>query len=162
MAVLCVSACLHSNVSLCLAIETQRCQSPLEWGSWIRVNKISIFPGKFPRNLDFFRQFHKKIRFSRQIFEKFRFFQAIKKFDFPGKNCSFTATSGQIILFLFNSHHFRTYFLCMIRYSLPDNNIPRPVHDPHPLLPSHDTPCTKSDSRDPQPPGLTPMLKPGL
>src|SRR6218665_3688906 len=72
------------------------------WGSWIRVNKISIFQagskkisvfaGKFSKNFDFFRQ----------IFEKFRFCQEIKKkFDFPGKNCSFTATSGQIILFLF-------------------------------------------------------------
>jgi len=29
-------------------------------------------------------------------------------FDFPGKNRPFTATSGQIILFLFTSHHFRT------------------------------------------------------
>jgi len=35
-------------------------------------------------------------------------------FDFPGKNWSFTAMSGQIILFLFKSHHFRTYFLYMI------------------------------------------------
>jgi len=69
--------------------------------------KNSIFPGKFPKNVDFFRQFKTKI-------------------DFPGKNFPFTATSGQIILFLFKSHHFRTYFLHMIRY----NNILRPVHDP--------------------------------
>ena len=33
---------------------------------------------------------------------------------------------SKIILFLFKSHHFRTYFLYMIRY----NNILRPVHDP--------------------------------
>jgi len=46
-------------------------------------------------------------------------------------NCSFTAGSGQIILFLFKSHHFRTYFLYMIRY----NNISRP---PRPLC---DPPC---------------------
>src|SRR6218665_1267590 len=47
-------------------------------------------------------------------------------FDFLGKNWPFTATSGQIILFFFKSHHFRTYFLYMIRY----NNISRPAHDP--------------------------------
>ena len=35
--------------------------------------------------------------------------------------------SGQIILFLFKSNHFRIYFLYMIRY----NNISRPVHDPN-------------------------------
>ena len=101
-------------------------------GLWIRVNKILIFLGKFPRNFDCFRQFYKKFRFLqanftknfdfpgkfsknfkffRQIFKKFRFFQAIKKIDFPGRNCSFTATSGQIILFRLKSHHFRTYFL---------------------------------------------------
>src|SRR6218665_221695 len=34
---------------------------------------------------------------------------------------AFIATSGQIILFLFKSHHFRTYFLYMIRC----NNISR-------------------------------------
>ena len=67
---------------------------------------MSIFQGNFPKNSTFFRQF--------------------KQFDFPGKNCSFTANSGQIILFLFKSHNFRTYFLYMIRY----NNISRPVHDP--------------------------------
>src|SRR6218665_3250513 len=57
----------------------------------VAVNE-QFLPGKsiFFKNFDFFRQF-------------------LKKFDFPGKNCSFTATSGQIILFLFKSHHFRTY-----------------------------------------------------
>src|SRR6218665_3825712 len=69
--------------------------------------------------------------------KKFRFFQAnfreistfsgnFTNFDLLGKNWPFTATSGQIILFLFKSHHFLTYFLYMIRY----NNISRPVHDP--------------------------------
>src|SRR6218665_1378862 len=73
------------------------------WGSWIRVKKISIFPGKFRKN-----------------------------FDFPGKNWPFrpTATSGQIILFLFKSHHFRTYFLYMIRY----NDISRLAQDPNDRL----------------------------
>jgi len=40
------------------------------WGSWILVKKIIfpffIFPGKFPKNFDFFWQFNKQIRFSRQ------------------------------------------------------------------------------------------------
>ena len=69
------------------------------WGSWIWVNKISVFPGKF-------------FKFSKN----FDFFQAIFKeiYHFPCKNSSFTATSGQIILFLFKSHHFRTYFRYMI------------------------------------------------
>src|SRR6218665_2490913 len=79
-------------------------------GSWIRVKKINFFR-QILENLDFFRQFHKNL-------------------DFPGKNWSFTATSGQIILFLFKSHHFRTYFLYMISY----NNISRPVHDPVPKI----------------------------
>src|SRR6218665_1836317 len=78
------------------------------WGSWIRVKKILIYPGKFPKNFDFSGKF--------------------KKFEFSGKNWPITATSWQIILFLFKSHHFRTYFLYMIRY----NNISRPVHDPPP------------------------------
>src|SRR6218665_4049918 len=37
----------------------QRRQSGLKSGeSWLRVNKISTFQGEFPRNFDFFRQFH--------------------------------------------------------------------------------------------------------
>src|SRR6218665_360186 len=78
-----------------------------------KFGKISIFPGKFLKNFDFFRLILKKIQFS----------PAIKKISiFHAKNCSFTATSGQIILFLFKSHHFRTYFLYIIRY----NNFHRP------------------------------------
>jgi len=63
------------------------------WGSWIWVLKNSIFPGKFLKTFEFFKQFHKNFDFSRQISEKFRFFQAIlvKKFDFPGKNWPFTS-----------------------------------------------------------------------
>ena len=36
----------------------------------------SIFPGKFQKTFDFFRQFHKIFDFFRQISEKFRFFPA--------------------------------------------------------------------------------------
>src|SRR6218665_592076 len=85
-------------------------------GSWILVDKISIFPGKFPRNFYFLGKFIKRFDFSVQF---------SKTLDFPGKNCSFTATSEQIILFLFKGHHFRTYFLYMTRY-----NLSQPVHDP--------------------------------
>jgi len=60
--------------------------------------KISIFQGKFSKSFDFFPG------------------NFTKNFDFPGKNVPFIATSGQIILFLFKSHHFRTYVLCVIRY----------------------------------------------
>src|SRR6218665_1278117 len=81
------------------------------------LRKISIFSGNFIQNSDF----------SWQISEKYRFS--------PGKNWLFTAISGQSILFLFKSHHFRTYFLYMIKY----NNILRPVHDP---------PCPKSGGHD--------------
>jgi len=52
--------------------------------------QISIFPGKLPKISIFSDNF-------------------TKSFDFPGKNWSFTATSGQIILFLFKSHHFWAY-----------------------------------------------------
>src|SRR6218665_1879056 len=67
--------------------------------------EISIFQGKFPTNFDFFRQFHKKFRFSRQKFLNDLFFLLSRQ------NWPFTATSGQIIIFLLKSHHFRTYFL---------------------------------------------------
>ena len=86
------------------------------WGSWIRVKisiciqpdfrKISIYSGNFT----------KEYRVFQANFRKFWFFQAVKKIDFPSKKCPFTAISGQIILFLFKSNHFRTYFLYMIRY----------------------------------------------
>ena len=36
-------------------------------GSWIRVNKISIFPGKFPRNFNFLGNFTKNFDFSWEI-----------------------------------------------------------------------------------------------
>ena len=68
-----------------------------------------------------------------------------KKVDFTGRNWPFTATSGQIILFLFQSHHFRTYFLYMIRY----NNILRP--------PATTPPAQNLGVATPNPPGLTPM-----
>jgi len=102
-----------------------------------------VDPGQ--KNFDFYRQIsekfqffqailHKNIEFCRQISENFDFFRQLKKSIFQAKNCPFraTATSGQIILFLFRSNHYRTYFLYMIRY----NNISRPVHD------SNDPPAT--------------------
>src|SRR6218665_3411541 len=42
--------------------EQQRRQSGLKsGGSWIRVKKILISTGKFPKNFNFFRQFYKRI-----------------------------------------------------------------------------------------------------
>ncbi len=72
--------------------------------------KISIFSGKFVTNFGFSRQIFEKFRFFQANFKKFPFsqgnfwkiwfFQAIlKKIDFPGKNCSFTATFGQLFYF---------------------------------------------------------------
>src|SRR6218665_512679 len=77
-----------------------------------------------------------------------------KNIDFPGKNWLFTAISGQIILFLFKSHHFRTYFLYMIRYNIYFTTRPR-RHDP-PRDPPRPPP-PKSGGATPNPPGLTPM-----
>jgi len=79
-----------------------------------------------------------------------------ENFDLPGKNWLFTAISGQIILFLFKRHHFRTYFLYTIRY----NNILRPVHDPMtpsatPLRPPTTLPVQNLGVATPS--GLTPM-----
>src|SRR6218665_2036175 len=93
------------------------------------TNKLDL-PRKSTKNFDFFWYFHKKILFSKQISEKNRFFRQFYWL--------FTAFFGQIILFLFKSHHFRTHFLYMIRY----NNILRPVHDPTtPLRPTQRLPC---------------------
>jgi len=80
--------------------------------------------------------------FSGNFTKKFRFFQAIsrkmsifsrnftKNLYFTGKNWPSTATIGQIIWFLFKSHHFQTYFL----YILSFNNISRPIHNPLPKI----------------------------
>src|SRR6218665_196694 len=87
----------------------QRRQSGLKSGvSWIRVKKISISIGKFMINFNFFRQFYKIISSFAGKFPKILIFSGNKKIDFPSKKSPFTATSGQIILFLFKSHHFRT------------------------------------------------------
>src|SRR6218665_2641574 len=81
------------------------------WGSWIRVKKIFDFYRQISEKFQFFQAIlHKNIEFCGQISENFDFFRQLKKFDFPCKKSPFTATSGQIILFLFKSHHFRTYF----------------------------------------------------
>src|SRR6218665_999125 len=118
------------------------------WGVVDPGKKNSISTGKFPKNFNFFRQFYKRISSFAGKFPKILIFQAIEKIRFSKqKNCPFTATSGQIILFPFKSNHFRTYFLYMIRY----NNISRPAHDsnaPPATLPA--TPCPKSGGRNPQ------------
>src|SRR6218665_2015212 len=125
------------------------------WGSWIRVKKNSISTGKFPKNFNFFRQFYKRISSFAGKFPKILIFSGNKKIRFSKqKIVHLQLPLGKIILFLFKSNHFRTYFLYMIRY----NNISRPVHDsndpPATLLA---TPLPKIGGRDPQPPGLTPL-----
>ena len=84
-----------------------------------------------------------KFRLFQAVSEKNRFFGAnfrqISIFSAISKNLLFTIGPRQIILFLFKSHHFGTYFLYMIRY----NNILRPVHDPH------DPPETPAIPQDP-------------
>src|SRR6218665_3355127 len=104
------------------------------WGVVDPGQKNVNFYRQISENIQFFQAIlQKNIEFCRQISENFDFFRQLKRFDFQAKNCPFTATSGQIILFLFKSNHFRTYFLYMIRY----NNISRPVHDSNdPLRPS--------------------------
>ena len=79
--------------------------------------KISDFSGNFTKNFNFLGKFPKNFNFVSGNFTKNSIFQGKfpKNIDFPGKNWLFTAISGQIILFLFKSHHFRTYFLYMIR-----------------------------------------------
>jgi len=58
----------------------------------------------------------KKSRIFHANFRKISIFMAIYNFPiFQSKIAHFQPTSGQIILFLFQSHHFRTYFLYMIR-----------------------------------------------
>src|SRR6218665_4136975 len=82
----------------------QRRQSGLKsGGSWIRVQKISIFQGKF---LNFF--------ILQAISQKFRFFRQILAI-YSNFWANYTIS--------LQSHHFRTYSLYMIRY----NNI---FHDP--------------------------------
>jgi len=110
------------------------------------LKQIRFFQANFPKKLNFSGIFTKNFDSYRQISGEYRFFSGnLNFFDFPGKNVPFIATSGQIILFLFKSHQFRTYFLYMIRY----NNISRPIH----VSPcaSTITPCPKSGGRDPQP-----------
>src|SRR6218665_2064324 len=84
----------------------QRRQSGLKSGGrGSGSKKFRFLQANFRKNLiTFFRQFYKRISIS----ENFDFFRQLKKTIFQAKNCLFTATSGQIILFLFKSNRFRT------------------------------------------------------
>src|SRR6218665_2491690 len=83
------------------------------WGeSWIRVKKLRFFPANFGKISIFFRQFYKRnFDFQARISE-LPF--SLQNFHSARQNWPFTATSGQIILFLFKTRHFPTYFLYMI------------------------------------------------
>jgi len=85
--------------------------------------KFWFFPGKLLKNFDFFQA----------KFSKWPLLVMYSKMSvYPDKICHLKLNSGQIILFRKKSHHFRTYFLYMIRC----NNVSRPVHDPQdPLRP---------------------------
>src|SRR6218665_864806 len=100
-------------------------------GSWIRVKKCSTFLDKFSRKISIFHAISQK------------------KFDLLGKDGPFTVTSGQIIISLFKSHLFRTYFMYLIRYKL--NNISRPpceLHDPLPKIWGLRPPIPRIDALD--------------
>src|SRR6218665_1897212 len=126
------------------------------WGSWIRVKKISIFTGKFPKNFNFFRQFYKRISSFAGKFPKILIFSGNKKIDFPSKKVHLQLPLGKLFYF---SSKVTTFEIChtslyMIRY----NNISRPVHDSNdPLRPSLRPPCPQSGGRDPQLSGLPPL-----
>jgi len=100
-------------------------------GSWIRVKILYLFRQIF-ENFNFLGNFTQKIRFFTGKFSKYFDFSGnfTKNFEIPGKNWSFTATSGQTILFLSKRQHFRTYVLYMISYR--PNNISRPPRLPCP------------------------------
>ena len=137
---------------------------------WAHLRRISIFR-QFHKKFDFLRKFSKNFDFVSGNFTKNRFFRAnirkllifsdnfVQNFDFSwqiSEKYRFSrkklAFSGQIILFFCKSHHFRTYFLYMIRY----NNILRP-HDP---VQPPTTPLPKIwGVATPIPPGLTPMCR---
>jgi len=70
---------------------------------------------------------------------------------YPDKICHLQLNSRQIILFRLKSHHFRTYFLYMVRY----NNVSRSVNDPTTPLQSPRSPAQNLGRVTPQPPGLT-------
>src|SRR6218665_694916 len=123
--------------------EQQRRQSGLKSGGRGSGSKKFDFYRQISEQFQFFQAIlQKNIQFCKQICEHFDFFQAIKKIRFSKQKIfHLQATSGQIILFLFKSNHFRTYFLHMIRY----NNISRPVHDSNePLRPPLRPTCPKS------------------
>ena|SRR6218665_3627883 len=111
------------------------------------VQRPSISSGNFTKNSIFHANFRKI-----SIFRK-----CLKTFEFQGKNWPFTATSWQIIPFFFKSHHFRTYFLNMIRYNNNNNNFttrPRPTRPP---MRPPTTPAQNLGVATSQPPGLTPL-----
>src|SRR6218665_716660 len=81
----------------------QRRQSGLKsGGSWIRVKKILISTGKFPKNFNFFRQFYKRISSFPGKFPKMLIFQAIKKNRFS-KQKIVHLQLPQVKLFYFSS-----------------------------------------------------------
>ena len=92
----------------------QRRQSGLKSeGRGSGSNKFRFFQASFRKNSVFSGNL-KKFNFSGKFLKNFDFFRELKIFfDFTGTNWPFQSTSMQIILFLFKSHHLRTYLLYM-------------------------------------------------
>ena len=123
-------------------------------GLWIRVNKISIFLGKFLKN------------FFRQICENFDFFLAnfwkisissgnLKNLGFQAKIAHFQLLLSKLFYF---SSKVTTFEHTFTSYTWQDIII---FHDPSttPYDPTYDPLSPKSGgSRPPNPPGLTPMI----
>src|SRR6218665_2618037 len=136
-----------------------------KWGVVDPGEKISIFSGNLTKIIDFSRQISEKFRFfqvilqnkfdfSRQISQKFRFLGNFTK-KIPFSRQQLAIYSYFWVNYSISLHHFRTYFLYMIRYII----LP-PVNDLHdsPLRPPPRPSLPKIwGSRPPQPPGLTPM-----
>src|SRR6218665_3029238 len=111
------------------------------WGFVGPGEKYSILPVKFSKNFDFpaknFRQINEKFRFFHVKISEIPILVIYSKMSFcPDKICHLQLNSKQIILFRLKSHHFRTYFLYMIRC----NNVSRPVLDPAPCMTRPATP----------------------
>src|SRR6218665_1700001 len=85
------------NILLCKPLDTHGVDCPAAsiwfeiWGLVDPVNQISIFPGKFPKNFNFFRQFKTKFDFQAKI--SHLQLLLVKLFYFSSKVTTFEHTS---------------------------------------------------------------------
>src|SRR6218665_2358168 len=118
----------------------QRRQSGLKSGrSWIRVKQFRFFRANF-RKLLIFQAISQNIDFSRQISEKIPFFRQFTKDSI---------VQAKLAIY--------RYFWANYSTSLQKSSLSNILLSTTPLrLPR--SPCPKSGGRDPQTPGLTPLL----